>query len=1284
MRSTVYAGTGSTQVRYAGANYAGTGSMTIEAWVYRENASRCETILSQGFTQSFWFGFCGGSLRFYRAGGVFLDAGVNVPAHRWTHVAVRYVGGILERAYFYIDGELITSGLLAPPTSASTAQLYIGSDPAGFPFRGALDEVRLWSVARSATQIRDNRFREITSGSGLTAVFSEGGLRNAVNGATPVHAAGVTEQIEGILPRNLVLPQVPLNISVNGNLPPEIEAGAERMVLRYWNGTREIDTVAYLAFYRRSVSPASYALYVAVRDWESIGGVENLVRFTWGLDTEGRALVGSEDFRTTFAWSTGNFSFSQGNPTFGTFAGASQGSSEAAMDFCRGEFLPPCLEMTSRSLSFSEIANAGLMLHVETWASVSHSGSTVRPAPFDADPFNPSTWPRVTQGGLIGQSVGHVARVRVLESFYDEASPVLVAPYVLKASNAQTTEALGSTTVTLGSYINELAALQFHSFPNTSVFVEIQPAPSWEILDKRALPGPHQPTSFVGNGAVYPADTGENRTLATLEFDVRAVPAAAFSPAGFTPDEGSRSVVVRTDPVKIAEGDFLEITGANLHARTRVYLTTCTAPPLSHYVNPWDGPCSESQFHLLPQPEVRSDRTRLRVPLVSGTAPNAPLRVLVENLAPSDVSPRWTLLEGTFLLMPQPYPKLHGFEFVNVRDGTQFDAFSSVYQRNAYDCLTPVGPFPHVETCIGCRVPNALYVSFLSFVYNPWANLMTGSCLGMAATSLQMARGELTPGQFQAGAVYAYGLSGLPDPENPDGTPLAPKPQQYNFRVCDYSEPVNLWAHIHTNQVSQISSEIITEVLSQMSGNGLFDADSIAADPNDALTRLAASPLNYVLSFQNSGDLMAMHAVVPYRLEEETGLDESGYGREPKPGHTLIHIYENNDPGRPRYIEIDRAANTYRYRFGNRRVDEETVEPWWWSGQGIYLLPASLFQQAKTMPGMSELFDGLALLLMGGASAVYEDESGGRYGWDDAGNFTETYAGAKVIAPLSQALPGGVFDPPPEPPPVFFFPPADNPPETIRVHPRGGDYTFHASGHGTLALLHLGARNPGGLDEIRLTEANGLLRGFTFTAAESLSNITPFIGFQREEAAPLLVEWSGLSLPPGGTVGFETDPLRDAVRFRNISGRDSLVHLRVHHSGEQGPLLTEFGPVITLPGATQTFVLDELGDTVFATMEIDLTGDGQADIITPLDPDSGRPEEAPPVLRIEKTDTGAARLTWRLGASPWFPEMSTELSPGADWTPLENVTPFFDGPDMGFELPLDGKPVFIRLRRIGD
>ena len=77
-------------------------SMTVEAWIYREDASKCETIVGRNFMSSYWLGVCGGALRFYRSGRTFADADVTIGQENWVHVAASYDGTHVE---FFVDGE---------------------------------------------------------------------------------------------------------------------------------------------------------------------------------------------------------------------------------------------------------------------------------------------------------------------------------------------------------------------------------------------------------------------------------------------------------------------------------------------------------------------------------------------------------------------------------------------------------------------------------------------------------------------------------------------------------------------------------------------------------------------------------------------------------------------------------------------------------------------------------------------------------------------------------------------------------------------------------------------------------------------------------------------------------------------------------------------------------------------------------------------------------------------------------------------------------------------------
>ncbi len=99
-----------------------------------------------------------------------------IPLNVWTHVAVTYGSGTWN---LYINGvpDKTESEGSAVPELNSIQHASIGTaitsnsatpaaEPAGF-FNGKIDEVRIWNVARTATQILANYDLELTSGTGL-------------------------------------------------------------------------------------------------------------------------------------------------------------------------------------------------------------------------------------------------------------------------------------------------------------------------------------------------------------------------------------------------------------------------------------------------------------------------------------------------------------------------------------------------------------------------------------------------------------------------------------------------------------------------------------------------------------------------------------------------------------------------------------------------------------------------------------------------------------------------------------------------------------------------------------------------------------------------------------------------------------------------------------------------------------------------------------------------------------------------------------------------------------
>lgn len=164
------------------------GAFTFEAWVsitQGPTGEDCRTIAGKNYLQSWWIGLCRVSgrptLRSYLKGGASARNGGEIEPGRWTHIAVVFNG---TQRLHYINGELAATFPESGPLPASGSELRIGSDVSWqFTPAGAIDEVRLWNVARTLSQIRDNMDNPITAPQGgLIAVWGFDGNANDVVG----------------------------------------------------------------------------------------------------------------------------------------------------------------------------------------------------------------------------------------------------------------------------------------------------------------------------------------------------------------------------------------------------------------------------------------------------------------------------------------------------------------------------------------------------------------------------------------------------------------------------------------------------------------------------------------------------------------------------------------------------------------------------------------------------------------------------------------------------------------------------------------------------------------------------------------------------------------------------------------------------------------------------------------------------------------------------------------------------------------------------------------------
>lgn len=161
-------------------------AFTFEAWVSISNSGDCRSIAGKNWEVSWWIGVCtiGGqpTLRSYLHGSDSQRNGGIIPANVWTHVAVTYDG--VQRRH-YINGELAAQFNETGSLPGSSSAMRIGSDVEwNFSPAGDIDEVRLWSVARTTAQIRSSLNQRITADQpGLIAVWSLDGNAQDIIGS---------------------------------------------------------------------------------------------------------------------------------------------------------------------------------------------------------------------------------------------------------------------------------------------------------------------------------------------------------------------------------------------------------------------------------------------------------------------------------------------------------------------------------------------------------------------------------------------------------------------------------------------------------------------------------------------------------------------------------------------------------------------------------------------------------------------------------------------------------------------------------------------------------------------------------------------------------------------------------------------------------------------------------------------------------------------------------------------------------------------------------------------
>ncbi len=149
-------------------NLVFSGDFTVEAWVnLAPGISGVDALVGQEGT-GIDFNFFGGKVRLFEPFTDRIAANTIIQPNTWTHIALTRLGSSLS---LYINGLLDATGTWSG--SFPIKALGRGNQSFAGHLEGELDEVRLWTVARSGSDITANYNQSVAANSaGLTAYWS--------------------------------------------------------------------------------------------------------------------------------------------------------------------------------------------------------------------------------------------------------------------------------------------------------------------------------------------------------------------------------------------------------------------------------------------------------------------------------------------------------------------------------------------------------------------------------------------------------------------------------------------------------------------------------------------------------------------------------------------------------------------------------------------------------------------------------------------------------------------------------------------------------------------------------------------------------------------------------------------------------------------------------------------------------------------------------------------------------------------------------------------------------
>ncbi len=137
--------------------------LTLEAWVILQDNFEIREVIDnteQDFQLEIWqdrsimFDAVGGSSRLVTSSNV-------MPLNQWVHLAATYDGAIMS---IYVDGVLVAEQNFSGSINRPNSIVHIGTETNGLEqfWKGIIDEVRIWKVARTEQEIQQFMHEQLT------------------------------------------------------------------------------------------------------------------------------------------------------------------------------------------------------------------------------------------------------------------------------------------------------------------------------------------------------------------------------------------------------------------------------------------------------------------------------------------------------------------------------------------------------------------------------------------------------------------------------------------------------------------------------------------------------------------------------------------------------------------------------------------------------------------------------------------------------------------------------------------------------------------------------------------------------------------------------------------------------------------------------------------------------------------------------------------------------------------------------------------------------------------